>query len=807
MVNVSFRKLLIGSVVGSCSFGTGLAVWAQSAPVSAPAPVPAATGTPAPDVTAPAAWLENVTVTARKKEESLQSVPESISVLTKKDLENARVENLADVARLTPGVSVTDNGSEYGTSITIRGITDETFGVSPPSTATYLDGVYLRDPQVINLTGASLERIEIVKGPVSALYGQTAYAGAINYVTERPTSNDMHGSLEQTFGNDGRFQTNASVSAGLVPDKVFLKLFGTYDTFNGFDHTPVTNFSGGAYDKKDVGALLDVHINDNITTQFNFYYGYDQFGQSDIVRITPNCGFNPAVNALTQYCGTVNTKGAFYDTNDDPRAGATGNTRLVELASMKNTFAYDWGKIDSITAATFTKEAQFNVFDSSPNGIPFPLTNGTTILEHGYYGGSSLTTNFSQELRYTSPQDRRLRYGGGIFFYDENRLVGSAAGLATIGIPPGVTFAASACFGLCSTWATPYGEIGNNYNEAKTSTIEKAGFLNAEYDILPDLTFATQYRYTLYDDSFVTVKNQYTPVLYPYGSRITQTGQYSNINEALRWKILPNVMTYVAFATGVKPGGFNGASSVVEDQAFGPETDQSIEIGAKTNFLQNRLQIDAAVYHIASQNVQAYAPSSDPTNAAEVIKNFGATTTWGAELGVRAKPIPSTTLDFGASYNHATFNSNTFDLADAGECAAVPSCAATLVHNHGPNAAVPISGNYVPYAPQLTLSTGAEYDFTVMEKYDGFVRADYTLKSKIYSNPVNLTSIGVANQVDLNAVITYKNYSIGAFIKNLANDRTPTFFEYEVQLDYFQKVPAAVLPPGRLFGGVVALKF
>ena len=163
MTRITFRQLLFGSVVGSCSFGTGMAVWAQTAPA------PAATGTnaAASPSGAPDSGLENVTVTARKKAEALQDVPQSVSVLTKKDLQNERVETLSDVARLTPGVSVTDNGSEYGSSITIRGIADETFGISPPSTATYLDGVYLRDPNVINLSGADLERIEIVKGPPS----------------------------------------------------------------------------------------------------------------------------------------------------------------------------------------------------------------------------------------------------------------------------------------------------------------------------------------------------------------------------------------------------------------------------------------------------------------------------------------------------------------------------------------------------------------------------------------------------------------------------------------------------------------
>lgn len=790
MRRMSLRKLLIGSVVGSCSLGLAVASLAQTAPAT---PDNGAS-TPA----APSKSLEEVTVTARKKAESLQDVPLSVTAITKKDLVNTHVENLGDVVNQTPGVILQDVGSEFGSSISIRGVTDLSFGAAVPATASFYDGVYLRDPQVINLSGATLDRVEIVKGPVSALYGRDAYAGVVNYVPQRPGNTPQY-DLTQTFGTHGDYETNVSLSAPLVPDKVFLKIFGSYDTFDGSDFDKVSKQPGGAYDKKDFGSLLDIHYNDHITTQFDGYYGYDQFGQSDIVAIAPNCGEDPGYG-LDQYCGTAGTKGSSFHTADNPGAGGTGNTRRVLLGSMHNIFDYDWGKIDSITAASRVNEENFADFDLATNGIPFALSNGTTINEHNYYGSASTTANLSEELRYSSPQDQRLRYGAGAYAYRENRLFSSAAGLSTIGIPAGVTFADP----LLYTWATPYGEIGPNYNLSSITTTEKAGFANGEFDILPNLTFATQYRYTVLDQSFAELKNQYSA---PLGSRLDSTEQYSNINTSLRYKVTPNVMAYASAANGEKPGGFNGAATVAADDAFGPETDRSYEIGVKTNWLGNSLQADLALFHIDTRNVQDYGPSSDPTNAAYVIKNFGATSNNGAELNLRAKPILNTVVTFGASYMDPTFNSGSLDIADAYNCFAVPSCAKKIVYTKAGLPAIPTGGNIVPYAPRVTLTTSAEYDYTLMDKYDGYARVDYTFRSLEYTDPSDLTSLGGRSLVDLSAGLSYGPYSLSAFVKNITDDRTPTFFNYQTVLNDFHKVDGILLPTGRVIGFTLGAHF
>jgi iron complex outermembrane receptor protein len=809
MQNSSYRKFLIGTVFGYCSLGLASA---QTAP-----PPPAASN-----------GLETITVTARKKSENLQKVPLSITAISKKDLQESHVQNIFDVVALTPGISVVDIGAEVGTAITIRGITDLTFGANIPAVANFLDGVYLREPAAINLAGASLARVEVVKGPVSALYGRNAYSGVLNYVTDRPTT-EMQANLEWTVGNYGKEQLVGSVSGPIYGDKITGKIFGTYDDFDGTWKDHVSGATGGGYEKKDFGGLLDFKWNENLATQFDGYYGYDYFGNTATQALTANCGpiqtetaQQTFVTSNSLYCGRIKP-GNFVDIGNSPLANQPGNARRVFLGSVRNTATFDWGKIDSVTAATKVTESAFQIFDASSLGRPYLLANGNpnnpadfanppnggTVPEHDYYGSGNDTSNFSEELRYSSPQDQALRYGAGAYYYRERRVQISAASLSTVGVPAGQElWSGFGAYGIpLSIWETSNGQEGKNINVAHQLFAEKSAFADGEYDILPNLTISSEYRYTDSLQQFVAVQNQYEPgVVDPLGSHISQTNQYFNTNEAIRWLPIPNATLYFAFANGTKPGGFNGASTVVADEAFGPETDTSFEGGAKTSWLENRLQLNVAAYHIDTANVQSYGPSSDPKNAATVIKNFGMSSNTGFEADARGKPTDDTIVTLGFNYNDPTFNPGSYDLADTSYCALLPSCLKTEVLK-GVHEEIPIAGNAVPFSPKVTLTATAEYDYELYDIYKGFARFNYSFRSAEFTNAAQLNSIGPNSNLDFYTGISRGPYSLSAYVKNITDNRTPVDFDYQVQLEYFQNVPVVILPPGRTFAFTLGVHF
>jgi len=750
-------------------------------------------------------------VTARKKSESLQKVPLSITAISKQTLQQSHVQNLDDIGFLTPGINVVDYGSEVGTSITIRGITDLTYGVNVPDVATFLDGVYLREPAAIEIGAAGLSQVEVIKGPVSALYGRDAYTGVINYIIERPTTTP-HANLEYTVGDYGKEQLVGNVSGSLYGDKVLGKLFGQFDSFDGTFADPTSGAKAGGDVKKDFGGLLDFNWTENLSTHIDGYYGYDSFNNDPNEAIPANCGDITGGGVFGLYCGRL-PSGSHVDVGNNPAAGNPGNERRTFFGSMRNTAIYDWGKIDSVTGATQIDQQQFGIFDASCCGRPYPLVNAATgaptgkyVNEYGYYGGANDTGNFSEELRYSSPQDQRLRYGAGGYYYRERRIVISSASLSTYNIPAGDALGGG--FGLLPVWETPTGAEGKDINVAHQLTVESSLFANGEFDILPNLTVSGEYRYTDMLQQFVAVENQYDgpKVLDPLGPHISQTNQYFNNNDSIGWLPIPNATLYFAFGNGSKPGGFNGASTVVADEAFGPESDLSYEGGAKTSWYENRLRFNVAAYHIDTKNTQAYGPSSDPKNAATVIKNFGASSNTGFEVDASGKPTDNTTVTLGFDYNDPTFNNGAFDLADTTYCVQLPSCAKTLV-TVGPHQEIPIAGNAVPYSPKITLTLTGEYDYVLADIYKGYARVNYSYHASESADPAAINSIGPSSNLDFYTGISRGPYSIGAYVKNITDNRVPVNFQYEVTLEAFQGIPVVNLPPGRTFAFTFGLHF
>jgi iron complex outermembrane receptor protein len=812
------RALLIGTIFSSCTFGLINAATAQTSSTSvSTSPTPIATQ-----------GLATITVVARKKTENLQKVPLTITAITSKTLKHAHVENLSDIAALTPGVTVSDIGAEVGTSITIRGVTDLTFGVGVPDVATFLDGAYLRDPAAINVAAIPLADVEITKSPSSALYGRDAYSGVITYLAQRPSTKPK-AEISETAGDYGKSELQGDISGPLIGDKVLGEVFGDFDTFNGTYKDKVSGATGGSYQKKDFGALLDINWASNISTHLDYYYGDDYFGNPAVEALTPNCGpaSQPAIvdgkavlaSSDSLYCGRIKTNGTVQIDGNTGSSDNPGNVRRTFFISGNTQAVFDWGTLESLSAASQIDERAYQSFDPSSLGVLFPLVyNGTNTLngnyayEPAFYGAASNTGNVSQEFRYTSPQDQPIRYGAGTSFYSETRHEFSSATFADGNIPAGQqVYSPFGAYGIndTATWGTSHGQPGQDYNEDIHTTDEESGFADAAVDILPNLTASSEYRYTWSLQQFSVIKNQYTQVLYPYsyGDDIHAANQYFTSNEALRWTFLPNQMLYFAFANGIKPGGFNGASTVPADNSFGPESDLNFEGGAKTSLLGNRLQLDGAVYHIDTQNVQIYSPSSDPTNPATVIKNFGQTSNTGFEIDARALPMDGLTLTGGFNYNNPTFNAGTNDYADTSYCALIASCVPRLKTLKNGLTYIPIAGNSLPYSSQYTISAELEYDWLAADQYPAYVRGDASYKSSQYTDPAELTSIGPSVTLDAFAGISKGRYTLEAYVKNITNDETPIDAPYNVQLSAFQNVPTVDLPEGRTFAFTVAAKF
>ena len=196
--------------------------------------------------------LEEVVVTARKKEENLQKIPLTVRVFSGEVMQRKGIDDLADIARLTPGVHFDTIFAPQDTRVVIRGLSPTR---GRPNVAFLQDGIDISSEAVASAGGSLLinprlfdiERVEVVKGPQSALYGRTAFAGAINYVTKRP-GDEFEGKTTVDVGDYGQFEVTAGVSGPVVADKLSMGINAAVWNHDGFYDNSVTGASIGGQD-------------------------------------------------------------------------------------------------------------------------------------------------------------------------------------------------------------------------------------------------------------------------------------------------------------------------------------------------------------------------------------------------------------------------------------------------------------------------------------------------------------------------------------------------------------------------------
>jgi iron complex outermembrane receptor protein len=197
--------------------------------------------------------LEEVVVTARKRTEALIEVPVAVSVLTSEDIQQRGIQNLQDVALFTPGLSYFDAiQNQLGTPV-IRGLSQTNLNSPDRNVAVFYGGVYLSNLNATNLEILDVERIEVVKGPQSALYGRNAFNGAINYVPAAPTK-EFKSTVTGTIGTDERYEAKLMV-AGPISETFSGRIAVSYNSFDGtWENAGDPSDNIGGFKTKNVSA-------------------------------------------------------------------------------------------------------------------------------------------------------------------------------------------------------------------------------------------------------------------------------------------------------------------------------------------------------------------------------------------------------------------------------------------------------------------------------------------------------------------------------------------------------------------------
>ncbi len=601
--------------------------------------------------------LEEVIVTARKREESLQDVPLTVTAITGDTIAELNLKGIEDLGRFTPGFSYT---SAFGRSAgserpALRG---QATILGAPVVSFFVDGVYVSGPSMSTEIG-NLERIEVIKGPQSALYGRATYAGAVNFITKKPT-NEFDGRVSLSFAEDSEHDFNAWASGPIIEDKLFFFASARSYRFGGQYTNQLTGSKVGG--EGNDGASLRLRWTPTENLDFDLKGTFSNIDDDHFAIMLQGRGFNncqlrnvavtPPVLPRSRgyYCGTVLDGEDLEDrvrlrTDLFPEGGGIRSRDQRVSLSAAWRFAGGYEFVSQSSWHKFREDAERDVsyggYDPFVN-LPAPI-GGAASAGTFWRIETEEREDFGQEFRLSSPAEARFRWLVGAYYFKGN--ISDVRDDAVR--PTGVQF------------RNPGGTI------SETKLENRAVFGSVDFDFTDQFTASLEVRRGEDEQRLLP----YSPLTYaPLSFALPGGGTTSSFEVkatsttpriTLRYKPSDAVAYYANAAKGTKPAAFNTGAAISSGfpVAADEEEVKSYEIGAKTRWLNGRIQADIAAYYsdLTNQQLTTNVVLTNATTGQQtlnsVISNIGATEIKGIELSINALLTENWDLQFNIGLN------------------------------------------------------------------------------------------------------------------------------------------------------------
>lgn len=597
--------------------------------------------------------FEEITVTALKRELSLQDVPASVTVFSSESIERQAIRRPADFIELTPNVVLSDSNHAGETLITVRG-DSQTRNTEAP-VAVVIDGVVLTGRNQFNGELFDIEQIEVLKGPQGYLYGRNAIAGAIVIRTKAPTD-EFEGNAAVGYGEGDETRARLSLSGPIVKDKLYARFAGAIVDREGyFRNVTRQEFEDPFEENVGRGRLLWLP-SDALSVDF----------RASVSRVRGSATqFSPQtlIEGLQTSPQAANIN--INDVHDIPfvRNVRGRNKQSKDSFSLKIDYETGAGVITSVT----TYDDVLDVFAS--DDFPYFATEDSTqfnVVSH---------EAFSQELRFTSSEENRLRYifGAYIASIDNEPNIHAA-----LGDDPG-GFVLDAFQPIASGANQTFSFISDNVN-----TDAWAVFGIVDYDITDDLELTLAGRYDREEKDTVDVSPPQFSATSGLSRSLTFDEFQPKIN--LTWRLSDDVMVYGGYARGFQAGGFNGAQTFdrtggTVPNEFGASTADNFEVGFKSSLADGRVVLNGASFFNTKENAQQFQFIPAGTlNAVTVIDEIEL---FGFELELAASLTDNLDLNAGLGWIDAEITALAADPASVGNRAPfVPKVTGNLGLTH-----------------------------------------------------------------------------------------------------------------------------
>jgi len=722
-------------------------------------------------VTTANAQLDELIVTVRKREENIQQVPLSVAAFSGTALAEENITNIEDLSDLVAGFEFDRSFQRGFERPVIRGKSSILSG-SEPGVSFFIDGVFFNGT-IASIDLSSVERVEIVKGPQSALYGRNTYAGAVNVITKKPGDElDITGSV--SIAEHEQYELTAGISGPIVDDKLAGGLYVRHYEY------------GGEYRNQQDGELYGVEETDSISGVLNF---------------TPNDAWEATLRGWWQEDDdgpiAVSDTGVFdnnFALNADPSAGEPFNIYFKGELPNNDTVNYDnvlpalfgdvgreteriggslklsWDVTDSLKLTSITGYEEIDIFFNQsatyhPNGsyvpifvvggIPDPRPAAGMAPNTGLHGAllnpvlisqDKSVETFNQDLRFEYDNGGRFRYLGGVSYYtfednerglrDDDALAANTALLDSLKDKAITNLARNQCEAspLCDNSIATIDDLSPIILTSFESAIpgpedlivaetENIGIYGrVEFDVTERLTFGAEARYSeeevkarLINDGVVIFEGE--KVNYAFTPRFTLDYALSDDN-----------LLYGVISNGTKPGGFNTdpGGPATGRENFDEEEIWSLEIGSKNTFADGQLRLNVAGYieEITGYQLTEGVVFIDPDTMAEetdsLVTNKGTVELMGIEIESVFQPnaVEGLSINLNYAYNDNEFTEGTDDnlglvneLLDDGlfNCSQGDLSPDTACAGEDDTVDASIVGNRTPLSAEHQISFGIDY--------------------------------------------------------------------------------------------------
>jgi iron complex outermembrane receptor protein len=673
------------------------------------------------------AALEEIVVTARKREESIQDIPISVSAFTADEIQTLGSRNLSDLSDFTPGFTFETFGGRRGAEgdVSRPVIRGQSNILGEGNAAIFVDGI-LYTESILSFPIDIVERVEVIRGPQAAQFGRSTFSGAINLITKRPTD-EVQNRLNLRAFQDSEYEINLSSRGPLIEDKLYYFAHARYYTYGGEYKNELDGRTVGGEQSQGFNGGLEWRATDDLTLDFTFGYNEDDDdipAQRIQDRFSNNCFLR---QARQYYCGEIQEFESVTLAVDELN-GEDGLEREV----LRLTGAATWDINGS--GYTLTASGGYNNAESTFGNDQTYLGDSIFFFGGIFFRAEDLDRQeWSGELRFESPVEERFRYLVGAFMYDRE--------VERLRRFPGTDD------------IIPGGDFGE-------SNVENQAIFGAvEYDFTDKLTGTFELRYQ--EDTIENVQAT--------GNVLDVTYDSTQTRFTLDYALNEDVMTYINIAQGNKPGTINTNPLLPEEFLFAEEEESwNYEAGVKASLLDNRMTLNASVFYIDWTQQQLTQSAEFGDVPFSFITNAGETTVQGVEIAGDFVITPNWTAGFSYALADATFDENC-DPIQGSELTGF-DCISSVTGAPGGD----VSGNQTPNAATHMATLTSTYTIPLASGREFFLRGDYSFMSKKYAQVHNLAYVGERNLLNLKAGLESDDWTLIFFVDNVLDDLTPS---------------------------------